>query len=278
MTTPLRVLTGIERYGTRRITVDAQGNGDHTSIQAALTAAHSQFPASDSRWLVLIAPGEYQEALTLYDYVDISGLAPGYSSHLLSPPNQAAITNGADCTVSNLRIDGDYDPLIQTGASFSNTLRMVNCLSDYANAEVTFIQLITGTLELWNCSFKGGGKLIYAPAASTASLIAYNSLFHHAHSDSGASAEPAIHIAGAAALEMHACRVLNSAASGGAALKITASPASLVFHHCLFRKASGSYSLDTTVTPTAYLGACTANAPLNPAITGTHDVEVDGNY
>ena len=44
-----RVLTGSEQYGSRIIIVDAQGNGDQTTIQAAIDAAYAQTPAADSR-------------------------------------------------------------------------------------------------------------------------------------------------------------------------------------------------------------------------------------
>jgi pectin methylesterase-like acyl-CoA thioesterase len=99
-----RVLTGTEQYGSQIIISDAQGNGDYITIQASIDAAQAQTPAADSRWLVQIMPGEYQETLTLYEYIDTSGMGAGYSSHLSSLNNQAAIANGAECTISVLMI------------------------------------------------------------------------------------------------------------------------------------------------------------------------------
>lgn len=275
MSDPQRVLTGTEHYGSRAVIVDAQGNGNYTTIQAALNAAHSQSPASDARWLVRVAPGDYQESLTLYDYIDITGMAPGYTAHLVSPSNQAAISNGAETTISNLRISGVNDPLIQTGASFSGTMRFINCITDYGDEEVTLLQAVSGSVEIRGCSFKTGGKTIYVTAGT---VKAYDSVLHHYNDDAGATAEATIEIAGTATLDIHRCSILNSALSGGAAIKITAAPASARFHHCLFRKASGSYSIDTSVTPTVHLGACTANAGIHTSISGTHDLQTDSNY
>ena len=52
MSNPKRVLNGTEKYGSRALLVDAQGEGQFTTIQAALDAAYSQTPAADARWLV----------------------------------------------------------------------------------------------------------------------------------------------------------------------------------------------------------------------------------
>lgn len=275
MSNPKRVLNGTEKYGSRALLVDAQGEGQFTTIQAALDAAYSQTPAADARWLVLVAPGEYQEALTPYDYVDIAGLGAGGSAHLVSPSNQPAVTNAAACTISNLRISGENDPLISCGGSFTGTMHFVNCTSDYTDPEVTLLQCLSGTFVLRGCSFQAGGKVLYLTAGTAR---ACDCTLAHYNSDGGATTEPAIEIAGAGTIELQGCRVLNSAVSGGAAVRITSASTSAVYHHCLFRKASGSYSIDTTVTPAVYIGACTANAALNPSITGTHDLQVDGGF
>ena len=275
MSNPKRVLTGTERYGSRVIVVDSQGNGDQTSIQAALNAAHSQTPAADSRWLVRVAPGDYQEALTLYDYVDLSGMAPGYGCHLQSPSNQPAISVPAECTISNLRISGVNDPLITSGASFGGTLRLVNCLADYGDEEVTLIQALSGVIEVFGCVLKTGGKVVYV---TTGTVRAWDSVLSHYNDDPGATTEAAVEVGGAATVEFQRCSILNSAVSGGAAVRITSAPGSAIFHHCLLRKASGSYSIDTTVSPAVYLGACVANAAIHPAITGAHDLQVDAGF
>jgi hypothetical protein len=260
MSNPKRVLPGTDQYGSRRLFVDPLGNGDYTTIQAALEAAQGQAPADDSRWLVQVAPGDYPEALTLYNYIDIAGLAPGCCAHLVSPSNQAAVGNAAVCTLSNLRFSGLNDPIIQSGTSFSGEMQFIGCLADYDDPEVTLIQLQSGTFTLVGCRFKTGGRAAYVTGGT---LQAEYCTLEHSHTDGDATTEPVIEIAGAAALECQGSRVVNSAASGGAAVMISSAPASIRLHHCLLRKASGSYSIDTSTSPTIYLGACTANAGLN---------------
>ena len=271
MTNPYRVLIGTEQYGSRAVTVDGSGSGDYVTIQAALDSAQSQTPAADSRWLVRVAPGEYTESLTLYDYIDIAGFGAGYSSHLYSPANQAAISNGAEATLSNLRFGGENDPVIQTGASFTGVMRFVDCVSDNIYDEVMLFQLVSGAVEVTGCHLTGQGRVFYLTAGT---LRTYDSVFTR----DGGESEPPLEIAGAATVEAQRSSFLNTGSGGGAAVKITASPSSAVFHHCTFRKASGTYSIDTTVTPAVYLANSAANAAIHPSITGTHDIQVDANF
>lgn len=273
MTLPDRVLTGTESYGSRVMTADGLGNGDYTTIQAAIDAAQAETPAADSRWLVRVAPGEYQESLTLYDYVDIAGFGAGYSSHLYSPAAQAAITNGAEITISNMRISGANDPVIQTGASHTSVMRFVNIVSDNDYDEVNLFQLVSGTVAIFNSDIISQGRIFYI---TTGTLKTYDSTFTR----DGGENEPPLEIAGAATVEAHRCSFLNTGGGGGAAVKITTdSPASIILHHSLFRKASGTYSIDgTSGTPAIYLASCVANAAIDTDFTGTADIQVDANY
>jgi hypothetical protein len=276
MTDPERVLTGTEQYGSRSLVVDGLGNGDYTTIQAAIDAANSQSPTANSRWLVRVAPGEYTESLTLYDYIDITGLGPSSNVYLITPAAQPAISNGAECTVSNIRIGGDNDPVIKSG-TFSATLTFINVWANETDAGVTFIQATSGDIEIVNSNFSVGGRLLYI---TTGTVYVYRSLLREYNTDGGGDTYSTIEVDGAGTLEVYHSSVLNdaSAGSGGAALKITDTPTAIILHHSLFRKASGSYSIDTTVTPAAYIGACVADAAINPAITGTHDIQVDVNF
>ena len=273
MTQPDRIITGSEDYGSRVITADGLGNGDYTTIQEAINAAQSQTPASDSRWLVLVAPGEYAESLTLYDYIDLAGMGAGYSSHLLSLSNQAAITNGAEVTISNLRISGENDPVIQTGAVFSGVMRFKNVVSDNDHDEVNLFQLVSGTVEIINSQLISQGRIFYI---TTGTLKTYDSTFIR----DGAENEPPLEIAGAATVEAQRSSFLNTGSGGGAAVKITTgTPTSVIFHHSLFRLASGTYSIDgTSGTPAIYLAGCMANAAIYTDFTGTHDIQVDANF
>ena len=268
-----RILPGIEVYGARYFVVDASGNGDYTTIQEGINQAQTQTPAADSRWLIRIQAGTYQESLTLYNYIDLAGYGYGHTTQLVTPAAAPAITNGAECTISNLNITGENDPVIQTGDSFTGSMRFVNCVSDNDYDEVILFQLVTGTVEISSCFFVSQGRIFYI---STGALNTYRSIFIR----DGAESEPPLEIAGAGTVEAHRSSFLNTGAGGGAALLVsTSSPTSVILHHCLFRKASGTYSIDgSSGTPAIYLAVCVANAAIDTAFTGTHDVQVDSNY
>ena len=106
---PYRVIPG-GASSSRMYLVDAGGNGDHQTIQAAFNAAHAQAPSAAERWLVLVGPGIYPESLTLYDYVDVSGLAPGPAAIVQAPPGYSAVATPASCWLSNLRSEALQTP------------------------------------------------------------------------------------------------------------------------------------------------------------------------
>jgi hypothetical protein len=270
-----RILTGTEKFGTRALVVDAQGNGHYTTIQDAIDAAYSQAPASDARWLVRVAPGEYTESLTLYDYIDLVGLAPGYTAQLKCPASQPAIANFAECTVSNLRIGGDYDNLISSGGS-TGTIRFTNIMVDLeAGENGNVLQILSGAVELWSSYISTQQRAVYI---TTGSLYAYHSILREFNTDGDLDEYAVVDVDGAATIELQHTAILNEAGSGGAAVLIQAAPTLMRFYNCLFRKASGTESIATTVTPAVYLANCAANAAIDAAITGTHDLQVDANF
>ena len=276
MSNPKRVLEGSEQYGSRIITVDSQGNGDFTNIQAAIDAANGQSPTADSRWLIRIAPGEYQESLTLYDYIDLAGYAPGSTAYLKSPASTPAIANGAECTISNLRIGGDNDPVIMTGATFTGVMIFSSISVSESDASLTLFQVTSGSVEIYFSTISFGGRVAYITAGA---LRTYASSLTEYNTDSGGDAYPVLVLDHASAsLEAYFSEISNQAASGSAALGIYNASASAILHACVIRKASGSYSIDTNTTPIIYLANCAANAAINPAILGSHDVQVDAGY
>ena len=278
MSSPDRILDGAEQYGARVINIDAQGNGDYATIQEGINAAYSQTPAADSRWLIRVAPGEYEESLTLYDYIDISGYAPGFSTYLVSPPALPAIANGAECTLSNLRIGGDNDPVIQTYSGFTGTIRFVNITVEETDASLTLFQVTSGSVEIWYSDISFGGRVTYITAGF---LLAFHSTLRQYNTDSGGDTYPTIVLDNASAIfEAYNCEILNDAVSGsgGAAVGIYNASATTIIHNSLLRKATGSYSITTSTTPAVYMAACVANAAIHASITGTHDVQVDANY
>ena len=207
MTSP-RVLPPTSDYGSQIFRVDPLGSGDYTTIQDAIDAAQAETPAASSRWLILIAPGEYQENLTLYDYVDLAGQGSGYSAHLISPAASPAINNAAEMNISRMRITGANDPIIQTGTGHTGTMRLVDCVADYSTDEVAFLSSTHGTVEIHNSKIISAGKGIYV---TTGTVLIYNSYFTR----DGAESEPAMEIAGAATVEAHHS-TFDNIGSGGA--------------------------------------------------------------
>ena len=152
-------------------------------------------------------------------------------------------------------------------------MRLVNCVSDNDYDEVILFQLVSGTVEISSCFFVSQGRIFYI---STGTLKTHRSTFIR----DGDESEPVLEIAGAGTIDSQLSGFLNTGAGGGAALLVsTSSPTSIILHHCLFRKASGTYSIDgTSGTPAIYLANCVANAAIDTAFAGAHDIQVDPNY
>lgn len=91
--------------------VDPDGGGQHTTIQAAITAAAA--PSVTSPWLVLIAGGAYSEALTNRSHVHLAALGNGSVRITLS----SAMTVSTITTFTDITFDGAGTYMTVTGAS-----------------------------------------------------------------------------------------------------------------------------------------------------------------
>ncbi len=82
----------------------APTGGDYTSIQAAIDAAAASLPASPANSiLVKIAPGIYNEQVTLKDYVDLEG--SGFGATLITGSGSGGtMIAGANSEVRNLSV------------------------------------------------------------------------------------------------------------------------------------------------------------------------------
>lgn len=80
----------------QQIVTVAKSNGDYTTIQAAINSISDA--ASNKIYTVLVFPGEYNEAITLKNYVDIVAINPESTKIL-----QQVTDNNVEC-VCNLRI------------------------------------------------------------------------------------------------------------------------------------------------------------------------------
>jgi hypothetical protein len=268
---PYRVIPG-GASSSRVYLVDGGGNGDYQSVQAAINAAHTQAPTAEERWLVLVGPGAYVESLTLYDYVDVSGLAPGPAAIVQAPVGQYALATPASCWLSNLRLSGSTDPLLLLNAS-GIELVLDTVVVYESNPGVAALKVTANcTLRLRNCDIQAGGYALRL-AAGTARL--YDSRLCHNHSNAGAATEQAL-LVEAGTLLAERCAIENTSPAGSA-VKFSANPTQARLLHCSLRKASGSIAVEAAVAcPNASVAGCALNGTVhaNVGVSVGNDVDV----
>jgi len=237
--------------------VDGGGNGDYQTIQAAINAAHAQVPTSTNRWLVLVGPGSYTESLTLYDYVDVSGLSPGPAAKVVAPTAQSVIATPATSWLSNLSLYGLTDPCVLLNVA-DITLRMDTVQILIGTAAIGGIKSVhvDSTLELYSCDITVGG---HALRVVNGTVKAYNTKFGTL---SGPGYYP-VYIEGGWT-DLSYCEIVNSIGEGG--VNFVANPGRGRILHCIVRKAAGTYSVlagvacaAATVAGTLHNGSIHAN-------------------
>ena len=167
----VRILPGSSLLGTQTLLVDAQGDGDTTSIQEALNAA-AAFASASRRWSVRVAPGTYNEQITLKDYVDLLGLGPRRAVRF-KRSSGALIAAPATCTVSNLWLETGA-PVLSLGAAFGGILELDGVIIDQAALDVQSIQVAGGTLRLSCCLLAAGGGLELSGGALHSDVTGYH--------------------------------------------------------------------------------------------------------
>lgn len=264
----MRILPNTHRLGTQTLLVDAQGDGDTTSIQAALDIA-ANFATLDSPWSVRVAPGTYSEQLILRDYVDLLGLGPGRATRMCRQSG-AVISQPATCTVANLWIETSDTPAIALDDGFSGVLDLDGVIVDQAALDVQAVQVAGGTLRLARCLLASGG----AVELSGGTLLVHHSVIRNqAVYDGGQNM--ALYIQHGTLL-LHGCLVEN-VSPAGYAVYIDNSVTSLKGYHTVFRAASATYAIHTALPATFSLAACCGNAALHPDVAGFHDYVWDGD-
>ncbi len=267
---PYRVIPG-GASSSRTYLVDGGGNGDYATIQAAINAAHEQEPTAEGRWLVLVGPGVYTESLTLYDYVDVSGLAPGPAAIIQAPEAQYAVATPASCWLSNLRLSGTTDPLLLLNTA-EIELVLDTVVIEEDDPGVAALKITADcTLRLRNCDIQAGG---YALRLAAGSARLYDSRLCHDHADAGAATEQAL-LVEAGTLLAERCAIENTSPAGSA-VKFSANPTQARLLHCSLRKASGSYAVEAALAcPNASVVGCALNASVhaNVGVSVGNDVD-----
>ena len=264
----VRILPGSSLLGTQTLLVDAQEDGDTTSIQEALNAA-AAFASASRCWSVRVAPGTYSEQITLKDYVDLLGLGPGRAVRF-KRSSGALIAAPATCTVSNLWLETGGAPVLSLGAAFGGILELDGVIIDQAALDVQSIQVAGGTLRLSCCLLAAGGGLELSGGA----LKAYDSILRNqAASDGGQNM--ALYIQHGTLLLAH-CLVENLSPAGYC-VYIDNTVTSLKAYHSTFRKADATYAIHATRSTDFTLAACCGNGALHSDVTGYHDYVWDSS-
>ena len=263
-----RILSGSSLLGQQTLLVDSQGNGDYTTIQAALNAA-AVYATTTSRWSVRVAPGLYTEQVTLKDYVDLAGLSPGRATRLKrSSGNLFAAP--ATCVVSNLWLETVDAPVVSTGGSFTGTLELDDVIVDQNVLDIASIQVASGTIRVNRANLSCGGYFDLSGGV----LEAHHSVIRNqAASDGGANM--ALYIQHGTLLLTHC--LLENISPAGWCVYIDGTVTSLKAFHSTFRKADSTNAIEVsgTTTRNMVLADCCGNGQLSSYLGGYHDYVYD---
>lgn len=264
----MRILPSSSLLGTQTLVVDAQGNGDYTSIQAALNAA-AVYATASSRWSVRVAPGLYTEQLTLKDYVDLLGLGPGRATRL-KRSSGALFIAPASCVLSNLWLETVDAPVLSLGSAFTGVLELDQVLIDQSPLDIQSISVAGGTLKVQRSTLAAGGAFELSGGVLEAH---YSVIRNQATSDGGQNM--ALYIQHGTLLLTH-CLVENISPAGYGAY-IDGAVTSLKARHCTFRKADAANAIEVNgaATRSMALAGCCGNGPLSAYLGGYHDYVYD---
>lgn len=106
--------------------VDPSGNGDYTTIQAAITAA-------SSGQTVFIRPGTYTENLTLKAGVNLCSYVGDADTPNVTITGKAAFTAAGTVTISGIRLKTNSDYLLAVTGSADSIVNLDNCYIECSN-------------------------------------------------------------------------------------------------------------------------------------------------
>jgi len=274
-----RVLSEAVASLGRIITVDKLGQGDYQTIQEGINAAQAESPSDTEQWTVLVAPGVYAETLSLYDYVNVAGFAPGLAA-VVKPSGAVAIAVGAECTLSNLSLSGDSSPLITTGTGMTGKLRLWNVLIENSQVGITclWMNASAGEIEIRDSVLQAGGAALLQYAGT---VKIFNSILRTKHGESypGYYPYPVI-FSSAGTLEVYHSLIENCTEMGGG-VEFNVAPTLSKFQFCTVRQAGGveAFKCDPAGNlDTVYLAYILANGEISEKITGMREgLMVDSN-
>jgi hypothetical protein len=106
------------------VIIVAKSGGHFTSVQAAVDSITD---ASDNnRYLVWVAPGNYDEVVTLKDFVGLQGAGENLTKLISSDPNSTALTVPPSSSTRDLTVEAKNRAILTTGGALTNVTAIVN--------------------------------------------------------------------------------------------------------------------------------------------------------
>ena len=262
-----RIVGTTGQIGSNRLLVDYAGNGDTTSLQAALDAA-AVYASASNRWLVQVAPGTYEGRLALKNYVDIAGLAPG-AGVVIKALSGSLFSTPASCRISCCLLRTVDGTVVEAGSSFSGELVLDNVLIDQTPLDVSSLSVAGGTVKVCRSHLAAGGAAVISGGTLE---IHHSTIRNQALSDGGSNA--ALSASGGTLIVYGS--VIENTGAAGYGIYISGTSAVLKLYHSLVRKKSSSYAVHSaSANSNGLMVACGGNAALHSNWTGFLDYVYD---
>lgn len=162
----------------KKIVVDKSGNGDFTTIQAAIDAVRAFDP--DYTTTIFVKEGTYYEKIVVPDYIrDLTIVGENRDRTIISNNDHALINNmgtfktytmqirGEDITLKDITIENNAPPVAQAVALHIDGDRIVvtNCRL-LGNQDTLYAGRQKGRLYFYNCYIEGTTDFIFGPATA----------------------------------------------------------------------------------------------------------------
>lgn len=264
--------------------VDATGQGDFTTIQAAITAASSS-------QTVFIRPGTYTESLSLKAGVNLSAFGSDSSSNgtgkvIIS--GNATLSTAGSVTISGIQLQTNsaafltvsgtlasivnlnncyLNSLNATGISYSSSsassaINISNCFGDVGTTGIAiFAHSSAGNLNVFYSQFTNSGASTTANTLSAGTMFIRFCIISNPITTSGSTA-----IFNAQSTNFF-CAPLNATSLTHGCTSATAS----AFEFCTFSGGSAS-AVSISVNANAYLSNCNASSSNTNTITGAGSI------
>lgn len=133
----------------------AKSNGDYTTITAA--EASITDAASDKRYAILIAPGDYTETVTYKDYVDIIG-SGRTNTRIIGTSGTVITFPSTKCTMQDIGVVATYGALGANSTAITSACadaELINCditvTKSSGNYTLKTFSVTGGEFRMWGC-------------------------------------------------------------------------------------------------------------------------------